>query len=70
MFASHGNQIGLAKLVHGYRLSTADGHYISTKTEGKKLIKLKANEIVLQVKFSFSRKQWTHWHTFRSIRNL
>ncbi|XP_062153998.1 uncharacterized protein LOC133862240 [Alnus glutinosa] len=49
MFASHGNQIGLAKLVHGYRLSTADGHYISTKTEGKKLIKLKANEIVLQV---------------------
>lgn len=51
MFASHGNQIGLAKLVHGYRLSTADGHYISTKTEGKKLIKLKANEIVLQVKF-------------------
>ncbi|KAA8531720.1 hypothetical protein F0562_006562 [Nyssa sinensis] len=45
MFASHGDQIGLAKLVH----STADGHYISTKTEGKKSIKLKVNEIVLQV---------------------
>ncbi|KAF5463821.1 hypothetical protein F2P56_013950 [Juglans regia] len=49
MFASHGNQIGLAKLVQGYRLSTTDGHYISTKTEGKKSIKLKVNEIVLQV---------------------
>ncbi|XP_057955522.1 uncharacterized protein LOC131149253 [Malania oleifera] len=49
MFASHGYQIGLAKLVQGYRLSTADGHYISTKTEGKKSIKLKVNEIVLQV---------------------
>lgn len=49
MFASHGDQIGLAKLVQVYRLSTADGHYISTKAEGKKSIKLKANEIVLQV---------------------
>ncbi|KAA8547202.1 hypothetical protein F0562_003642 [Nyssa sinensis] len=49
MFASHGDQIGLAKLVQGYRLSTADGHYIPTKTEGKKSIKLKVNEIVLQV---------------------
>ncbi|KAK9285531.1 hypothetical protein L1049_024726 [Liquidambar formosana] len=49
MFASHGSQIGLAKLVQGYRLSTADGQSISTKTEGKKSIKLKVNEIVLQV---------------------
>ncbi|KAI4314946.1 hypothetical protein L6164_027803 [Bauhinia variegata] len=51
MFASHGNQIGLVKLVQGYRLSTSssDGHYISTKSEGKKSIKLKRNEIVLQV---------------------
>lgn len=49
MFASHGNQIGLAKLVQGYRLSTSDGHYISTKGEGRKSIKLKPNEIVLQV---------------------
>jgi hypothetical protein len=44
MFASHGNQIGLVKLIEGYRLSTstANGHYISTKSDGKK-------EIVLQV---------------------
>lgn len=49
MFASHGDQIGLAKLVQGYRLSTSDGHYISTKAEGRKSIKLKPNEIVLQV---------------------
>ncbi|BBH06153.1 Transducin/WD40 repeat-like superfamily protein [Prunus dulcis] len=49
MFASHGSQIGLAKLVQGYRLSNADGHYIATKSEGKKSIKLKLNEIVLQL---------------------
>ncbi|KAF7148753.1 hypothetical protein RHSIM_Rhsim03G0142800 [Rhododendron simsii] len=36
------------KLVHGYRLSNSDGHYISTKDEGRKAIKLKVNEIVLQ----------------------
>jgi len=51
MFASHGNQLALAKLVQGYRLSTSDGHghYISTTAEGRKSIKLKVNEIVLQV---------------------
>ncbi|XP_050206806.1 uncharacterized protein LOC126656312 isoform X2 [Mercurialis annua] len=49
MFVIHGSQIGLAKLVQGYRLPTSDGHYISTKTDGKKSIKLKMNEIVLQV---------------------
>ncbi|XP_021908379.1 uncharacterized protein LOC110822542 [Carica papaya] len=49
MFSSNGSQIGLAKLVQGYHLSTKDGHYISTKSEGRKGIKLKANEIVLQV---------------------
>ncbi|EOX91354.1 Transducin/WD40 repeat-like superfamily protein isoform 2 [Theobroma cacao] len=49
MFACNGKQIGLAKLVQGYRLSTSDGHYISTKTEGKKTLRLKVNEIVLQV---------------------
>ncbi|KAK4792051.1 hypothetical protein SAY86_022486 [Trapa natans] len=49
LFATHGSQIGLAKLVQGYRLSTGNGHYISTKSEGKKSIKLKANETVLQV---------------------
>lgn len=48
MFASHGDQIGLAKLVQGSR-STSNGHYISTKAEGNKSIKLKVNEIVLQV---------------------
>ncbi|MBA0592088.1 hypothetical protein Gorai_009075, partial [Gossypium raimondii] len=49
MFACNGKQIGLAKLVQGYILPSSDGHYISTKTEGKKFIRLKANEIVLQV---------------------
>ncbi|KAK7307612.1 hypothetical protein VNO77_40835 [Canavalia gladiata] len=51
MFASHGNQVGLAKLIQGYRLSSAssNGHYIPTKSEGKKSIKLKRNEIILQV---------------------
>uniref|UniRef100_A0A6M2EZ45 Uncharacterized protein n=1 Tax=Populus davidiana TaxID=266767 RepID=A0A6M2EZ45_9ROSI len=49
MFASNGSHIGFAKMVQGYRLSTSDGNYISTKTEGKKSIKLKVNEIVLQV---------------------
>ncbi|CAN6563001.1 unnamed protein product [Malus baccata var. baccata] len=49
MFASHGSQIGLAKLIQGYRLSNSGGHYIATKGEGKKSIKLKLNEIVLQV---------------------
>ena len=57
MFASHGNQIALAKLVQGYRLSNGDGHghghYISTTGEGRKSIKLKVNEIVLQVFFFF-----------------
>ncbi|RDY07951.1 hypothetical protein CR513_07872, partial [Mucuna pruriens] len=40
MFASHGNQIGIVKLIQGYRLSTstANGHYISTNSEGKKCI--------------------------------
>ncbi|XP_047315522.1 uncharacterized protein LOC124919343 [Impatiens glandulifera] len=49
MFASHGDQIGLARLVQGYRLANADGYYIPTKGEGMKFIKLKANEIVLKV---------------------
>ncbi|KAJ8625097.1 hypothetical protein MRB53_033627 [Persea americana] len=49
LYACHGNHIGLAKLVQGYRLSTDDGQYLSTKTEGKKSIKLKVNEVVLQV---------------------
>ncbi|KAL5992694.1 hypothetical protein ACLOJK_013613 [Asimina triloba] len=49
MYACHGNHIGLAKLVQGYRISTDDGQNISTKTDGKRSIKLRANEIVLQV---------------------
>ncbi|KAG7011090.1 hypothetical protein SDJN02_27888, partial [Cucurbita argyrosperma subsp. argyrosperma] len=49
MFASHGDQIGLVKLVQGHRNSTADGNYIPTKGEGRKSIKLRLNEVVLQV---------------------
>ncbi|XP_068636702.1 uncharacterized protein [Aristolochia californica] len=49
LYACHGNHIGLVKLVQGYRLSTDDGQNLSTKTEGKKSIKLKGNEVVLQV---------------------
>ncbi|KAG8384407.1 hypothetical protein BUALT_Bualt04G0114800 [Buddleja alternifolia] len=51
MFASHGDQIGLAKLILGYRLPSTDGHYISTKAEGRKFIRLKVNEIVLQIQW-------------------
>ncbi|XP_022947177.1 uncharacterized protein LOC111451123 [Cucurbita moschata] len=49
MLASHGDQILLAKLVQGHRNSTVDGNYIPTKFEGRKSIKLRVNEIVLQV---------------------
>ncbi|XP_042494369.1 uncharacterized protein LOC122073801 [Macadamia integrifolia] len=49
MYATNGSHIGLTKLIQGYRLSTGDGQHVTTKTEGKKSIKLKANEIVLQV---------------------
>ncbi|GAA0146052.1 hypothetical protein LIER_06094 [Lithospermum erythrorhizon] len=49
LFASHGDQIALVKLIQGYRLSNANGHYISTKAEGRKTLKLKNNETVLQV---------------------
>ncbi|GFP96936.1 hypothetical protein PHJA_001837700 [Phtheirospermum japonicum] len=51
MFASHGDQIGLGKLILGYRLPSADGSYISTKAEGRKFIRLKVNETVLQVQW-------------------
>ncbi|XP_073037867.1 uncharacterized protein [Primulina eburnea] len=51
VFCSQGDQIGLVKLIQGYRLSDADGHYISTKADGRKFIKLKANETVLQVQW-------------------
>lgn len=49
MFACDGDQIGMAKLVQGYRLSARAGHYIQTKSEGKKSIKLKVTEVVLKV---------------------
>ncbi|KAE8735863.1 hypothetical protein F3Y22_tig00000329pilonHSYRG00242 [Hibiscus syriacus] len=49
MFACNGKQIGLTKLFQGSWLPNSDGHYISTKTEGKKYVRLNANEIVLQV---------------------
>ncbi|PPS15234.1 hypothetical protein GOBAR_AA05342 [Gossypium barbadense] len=48
IFACNGKQIGLAKLIQGSWLPNSDGHYISTKAEGKKYARLKANEIVLQ----------------------
>lgn len=51
LYAINGNHIGLTKLVHGYRLSTDNGKSIPTKTEGRKLISLKMNEIVLQVQW-------------------
>ncbi|XP_047964874.1 uncharacterized protein LOC125209315 [Salvia hispanica] len=51
LIASHGDQIALAKLIVGYRLPSTDGHYISTKAEGRKSIKLKVNEVVLQVQW-------------------
>lgn len=49
LYAISGKHIGLAKLLQGYRLSSDDGNHISTKTDGKKFIKLKSNETVLQV---------------------
>lgn len=56
IFASHGNQIGLVKLVQGYRLSTTDGHNLSTKGETKRSIKLKMKETALQVIQYFKQK--------------
>ncbi|KAH9663477.1 WD REPEATS REGION domain-containing protein [Citrus sinensis] len=49
MFACDGDQIGMAKLVQGYRLSARAGHYLQTKSEGKKSIKLKVTEVVLKI---------------------
>lgn len=51
LFASHGDQIALGKFILGYRLPSTDGHYISTKAEGRKFVKLKVNETVLQVQW-------------------
>ncbi|KAF8673894.1 hypothetical protein HU200_048341 [Digitaria exilis] len=53
LYVISGKHIGLAKLLQGYRLSTDNGLSITTKTDGKKFIKLKPNENVLQV----------HWQT-------
>uniref|UniRef100_A0A0E0IJD3 Uncharacterized protein n=1 Tax=Oryza nivara TaxID=4536 RepID=A0A0E0IJD3_ORYNI len=53
LYVISGKHIGLAKLLQGYRLSADNGVSITTKTEGKKFIKLKPNESVLQV----------HWQT-------
>ncbi|KAM0850692.1 hypothetical protein ACQ4PT_052910 [Festuca glaucescens] len=49
LYVISGKHIGLAKLLNGYRLSTDNGLSITTKTDGKKFIKLKPNETVLQV---------------------
>ncbi|KAL5705822.1 hypothetical protein ACHQM5_024065 [Ranunculus cassubicifolius] len=58
MYASHGSHIGTTKLVQGYRLSVDNGEQIlpetnafAPETKGKKTIKLKLNEIVLQVQW-------------------
>lgn len=53
LYVISGKHIGLAKLLTGYRLSTDNGLSVTTKTDGKKFIKLKPNETVLQV----------HWQT-------
>ncbi|KAL5201044.1 hypothetical protein ABZP36_035398 [Zizania latifolia] len=53
LYVITGKHIGLAQLLQGYRLSTDNGLSITTKTDGKKFIKLKPNESVLQV----------HWQT-------
>lgn len=56
MYASHGSHMGTTKLIQGYRLSVDDGQQRMTETKGsvpetkgKKTVKLKVNEIVLQV---------------------
>ncbi|KAI5418139.1 hypothetical protein KIW84_042681 [Lathyrus oleraceus] len=69
MFASHGNQIGLVKLIQGYSLSTstANGHYISTKSDGTKSIKLKSNEIVLQKSLGTEQKQGLTCSAIKSL---
>ncbi|CAN6478562.1 unnamed protein product [Victoria cruziana] len=51
MYASHGSHIGLTKLVQGYKLSTDHGQNLSTKKEGKQAIRLKMDEIVIQVQW-------------------
>ncbi|KAF6155820.1 hypothetical protein GIB67_039151 [Kingdonia uniflora] len=49
LYASNGSHIGLTKLIQGYRLSVDEGQDVSTETKGKKSIRLKVNEIVLQI---------------------
>lgn len=51
LYAINGNHISFAKLIQGYHHSDDGGQYISTKTDGKKSIKLKLNEIAHQVLF-------------------
>ncbi|KAK4393322.1 hypothetical protein Sango_1803000 [Sesamum angolense] len=51
MFASHGDQIGLGKLILGYRLPSADGHYISTKAEGQALVTLMGSLLHLRIPY-------------------
>lgn len=53
LYMISGKHIGLAKLLTGYRLSTDNGLSITTKTDGKKFIKLKPNETVLQVLYLY-----------------
>jgi hypothetical protein len=53
LYVISGKHIGLAKLLNGYRLSTDNGLSITTKTDGKKFIKLKPNDTVLQVLYLY-----------------
>ncbi|KAF5177772.1 Transducin/WD40 repeat-like superfamily protein [Thalictrum thalictroides] len=49
MYASHESHIGMTKLIQGSRLSVDNGQKVTPESKGKKAIKLKVNEIVLQV---------------------
>lgn len=49
LYTISGDHIGLAKLHQSYILSSNDGRSISTKTEGKKFIKLKRDEHAIEV---------------------
>ncbi|PIA46418.1 hypothetical protein AQUCO_01500152v1 [Aquilegia coerulea] len=49
MYASNESHIGMTKLIQGYRLSVDNGQQVTPESKGKKTIKLKVNETVLQV---------------------
>ncbi|XP_078433538.1 transducin/WD40 repeat-like superfamily protein [Wolffia australiana] len=51
LYVISGDCLALANLLQPYSLSSDGGHYITTKSEGMKAVKLKANETVLQVQW-------------------